>query len=394
MFTAELASDRTAVALPGASAVEMAGAQLVDVVVAAELARTGKLRCLDPHCDAALVYNNGSANTVGAMTRRPHWRHPAGSALGCAASGGPEGEWHQYVKLSILAAAECHEQIVADSRARCDAVIRRKGGGTATAVEVQHSTISPATIRRRHDAHRDAGFEATIWLIDGLGLVPGSDLAGWSDPAVEHPGTRTARGLVHNVALTRSWVIDLIEECRRTVEETGYRCTVGILIPPVADVQGTPSMLGADTHVLRFVEDLTVMEIDGRRAAVSHKFSRPVTESALRIWAAGPHREHIVRDHPLASEIRCLDAASKRSVRSVHSFFDIAERRGRVRIGFTGPHEGNKRSGEALGLTWAPGCNDICGQGHAGHLVGARTVAVDTWLAVRFDSYLAEAAAA
>ncbi len=147
MFTAELASAHTTVALPGASAVEPAGAQLVDVVTAAERARAGQLRCLDPHCDAALVYNNGSANAVGAMTRRPHWRHPAGSALDCAASGGPEGEWHQYVKLSILAAAESHELIVADGRARCDAVIRRKGGGTATAVEVQHSTIATAAVQ-------------------------------------------------------------------------------------------------------------------------------------------------------------------------------------------------------------------------------------------------------
>ena len=128
MFAAELSSTRATVALAGASAAELDSAQLVDPVTAAGLARTSSLRCLDPHCDAALLYNNGSARE-GALVRRPHWRHPAGSAIDCAASGGIEGTRHQFVKLGILGAAERHELAGADAtlqRHRPDGRLRRR----------------------------------------------------------------------------------------------------------------------------------------------------------------------------------------------------------------------------------------------------------------------------
>lgn len=201
-----------------------------------------------------------------------------------------------------------------------------------------------------------------------------------------HPGSRTARGLIENLVITRSWVIDLIEECRKTSEQTGHRCTVGIIVPPATDKHGTESLLGAPGHVLRFVTDLEVMEVDGRRAAVVHTFSRPVGEAALKIWAAGPHRETVGAARPLASEVRCMDSASKRTVRAVHAFFDIKSQFDRVRVGFTAIHHDNRRTGQALGLLWAPGCNSKCGIGHEGHLVGARTAAVDAWVAARFDT--------
>lgn len=172
MFAAELTSTRTTVALAGASAVELVGAQLVDVVTASALARAGELQCRDPHCDAALLYNNGAADLDGNLTRRPHWRHPAGAGMDCAASGGPEGEWHQMVKLGLLGAAESHEMVTDDGRARCDAVIRRKGGSGCTAVEVQHSSIAAATIPGAMRRIRPPVWKALFGSSTARGLLP------------------------------------------------------------------------------------------------------------------------------------------------------------------------------------------------------------------------------
>lgn len=387
MFVAEVADTRVRVSLPGHRDVEASTSTPVDPDLACKQARAGLLRCSDRHCDAPLAYTNGSRNEGGDLVRRPHWRHPVGSALDCAASGSPEGIWHQFVKLDVLGRAESHETLTSDGGARCDAVVRRRGGGTAVAVEVQHSQIATATIRRRHTAHQAANLESTLWIVDGRDLVTlrTADLVGWSDPTVVHPGRQVTRGLIDNLIITRTWVADLIKACQDTTAETGYTCTVGILVSPDSDRRGTQSLLAAPESVLRFVTDAEIMVVDGQRTAVVHTLSRPVTESALRLWSAGPARGVVGLGHPLLAEIRCLDAAGKRSIKNVHAFFDIAHKGGRVRIGFTALHHDHRVIGTGLGLIFAPdACNSLCGGGHVAHLVGARTPAVDRWLATGF----------
>jgi len=277
--------------------------------------------------------------------------------------------WHLWCQYTLFAGAE-HERPTPDGAARCDALVRRKTKEVFTAIEFQHSHIRPETVRRRMDAHDAAGWGSTVWIVDATDLLPPGTLTGWADPTVAHPGTSTVRGVTQSLEIRRGWVIDVIETCRVHAEETGHRSTVGLLVRMPEDLLAGAS---GGQHVLRLIERASAVEMDGRRVAVIHGTTPPVSESAMVEWAKGADRSPAPRGSDLAAQLRILDGSPVRLVHPVRVWFDAAEHAGRVRIGFTDFHHDNRADGEGAGLRWIPGCNPRCGGGHVGHLVGSLT---------------------
>ena len=162
------------------------------------------------------------------------------------------------------------------------------------------------------------------------------------------------------VAVIRTpWIVELISECQ--------------------DAQsGTVALFEGD---MRIIKKAAIDDLNGERVALVSSFTPPFTLDALNDFLAGKW----IYDKPL---IALFQSLTRRRIRYLRHFFDVAVTEKTVRVCFNAFHKERRDEGEALGLIWHRTANVVefsnGDLSRKGYLSGPRTPEVDAWLLKSF----------
>ena len=158
------------------------------------------------------------------------------------------------------------------------------------------------------------------------------------------------------VAVIRTpWIVDLISECQ--------------------DAQsGTVALFEGE---MRIIKKAAIDDLNGERVVLVSNFTSPFTLDSLNDFLAGKW----IYDKPL---IALFQSLTRRRIRYLRHFFDVAVTEKTVRVCFNAFHKERRDEGEALGLSWHRTVDPIefsnGDLSRKGYLSGPRTPEVDAWL--------------
>ena len=158
------------------------------------------------------------------------------------------------------------------------------------------------------------------------------------------------------VAVIRTpWIVDRIADCQSA--QSGA----------VAFFEGD----------LRIVKKAAIDDLDGERVALVSSFTPPFSLDSLNDFLAGKW----IYDKPL---IALFQSLTRRRIRYLRHFFDVATTDTRARVCFNAFHKERRDEGEALGLVWHRTASPLefsnGDLSRKGYLEGLRTPEVDIWL--------------
>ena len=162
------------------------------------------------------------------------------------------------------------------------------------------------------------------------------------------------------VAVIRTpWIVDLISECQ--------------------DAQsGTVALFDGE---MRIIKKAAIDDLNGERVALVSSFTPPFTLDSLNDFLAGKW----IYDKPL---IALFQSLTRRRIRYLRHFFDVAVTEKTVRVCFNAFHKERRDEGEALGLIWHRTLKVVefsnGDLSRKGYLAGPRTPEVERWLSESF----------